>query len=452
MKKTLFLTAISVVLIIAGLMFVNKSKEESMIIGGQRDAQGCLLPAGYSYDNEIGACVRKWELDDGGKIKAAISAASELKKTVSSYGLTVVEVEVFKCPGCYRVAFEKEQKKYEVNLKNWNVAEDSFEKETISSFAECTAAGNPVIETYPRQCNFDGENFVEDIYVDEQELNEDEKTIATDTWEIYKDDNAGFSLKYPQNVSMYDIEGDIRLKIESEKIENLEGMMGFNEVTALLNEESLNNGEYGKDVDWPLEESKKVVKIGDLNAQEFMVLSRLEVCDVVFERKLYFFNKGYQIVVTLTGPKDIITREEADFFKEDDKNCGEEKVWNFEKQGDFYMKLKNGEAGEAAQKWFDIFDDIKGTINFTKEDENIAIEGFWISEVDADYMTEFRDNKKIDYYGGVVMSESQYEIVNGVDLRVLSEDILEYKIVELKSNSLVLIYKDRGNELRFKRK
>lgn len=33
----------------------------------------------------------------------------------------------------------------------------------ISSFAECAAAGNPVMESYPRQCRADGRTFVEDV-------------------------------------------------------------------------------------------------------------------------------------------------------------------------------------------------------------------------------------------------------------------------------------------------
>ncbi|MDP3962428.1 MAG: Gmad2 immunoglobulin-like domain-containing protein [bacterium] len=33
----------------------------------------------------------------------------------------------------------------------------------ITTFAECVAAGNPVMESYPRQCRADGETFVEEI-------------------------------------------------------------------------------------------------------------------------------------------------------------------------------------------------------------------------------------------------------------------------------------------------
>ncbi len=36
----------------------------------------------------------------------------------------------------------------------------------INSFAECVAAGNLVLESYPRQCHANGQNFVEEIPMD----------------------------------------------------------------------------------------------------------------------------------------------------------------------------------------------------------------------------------------------------------------------------------------------
>ncbi len=33
----------------------------------------------------------------------------------------------------------------------------------ITSFQECLDAGYPIMESYPRQCSADGNNFVEDI-------------------------------------------------------------------------------------------------------------------------------------------------------------------------------------------------------------------------------------------------------------------------------------------------
>ncbi|MBN1175328.1 hypothetical protein JXA48_01665 [Candidatus Woesearchaeota archaeon] len=37
------------------------------------------------------------------------------------------------------------------------------EKPVISTFDDCVLAGNPVMESYPRQCSADGQTFVEDI-------------------------------------------------------------------------------------------------------------------------------------------------------------------------------------------------------------------------------------------------------------------------------------------------
>ncbi len=37
------------------------------------------------------------------------------------------------------------------------------EEKTITSFAECAAAGNPIMESYPRQCRFDDNTFIEDV-------------------------------------------------------------------------------------------------------------------------------------------------------------------------------------------------------------------------------------------------------------------------------------------------
>ncbi len=37
------------------------------------------------------------------------------------------------------------------------------EEKTISSFADCAAAGNPIMESYPRQCRAGGKTFVEEL-------------------------------------------------------------------------------------------------------------------------------------------------------------------------------------------------------------------------------------------------------------------------------------------------
>jgi len=37
---------------------------EERIVGGDRDEHGCIGSAGYRFSEEIGACIRDWELDD----------------------------------------------------------------------------------------------------------------------------------------------------------------------------------------------------------------------------------------------------------------------------------------------------------------------------------------------------------------------------------------------------
>ncbi len=40
----------------------------------------------------------------------------------------------------------------------------------ITDFESCIAAGNPVLESYPRQCKVNGETFVEEIFNEEQDI------------------------------------------------------------------------------------------------------------------------------------------------------------------------------------------------------------------------------------------------------------------------------------------
>jgi len=452
MKKTLLLASIAIVLIVAGLIFVNRNKEEK-IIGGERDKYGCLGPAGYSYNSEIGACARNWELNDGGKIKAATIATADLTKSLDSYALTIIEVEVLKCPGCYRILFDKEQKRYEVNIKDWLVAAASDDESAINSFEACVEAGYTVTESNPRQCLAGDQTFIETAGEISEAGEGIATTIASGNWKIYENDEIGFSFKYPQNVSMENADAAEFLKVELVKIGDLDGTMGFDEVTALLNQESLANGEYGKDVDQPFAQSKKIVRVSDTNAQDFLVLSRFEVCDVVFERKLYFFHDDYQIVMTLSGKKDAIMEENAGYFTADEENCAGNKIWGADQQADFYEILAKNEAGESARQWYSDFDALVPTISFAGAigDVNL-IEGGWISETDQDFAVIFKDSVKMDYYGGEKMSEGNYEIIDGALLKVTgSDEVMEYEITELTADSLILTYKDKGNELRFRR-
>lgn len=278
----------------------------------------------------------------------------------------------------------------------------------------------------------------------------------SDLWQVYEDKDAGFSIKYPGDVSLGDNkDGSLyKLSVESKKVDLLEDTMGFDKETAKANLAALSKGEYGKNVDWPIDESKKVVKIGNINAQDFVVFSRFEVCNVTFERKLYFFSKGYQVVITLTGPKKEIIANYGEYFKSDTVNCGEEKVWNFEKMKDFFNSLKSNSSSGVAQEWYNRFDKIVGTIEFNegKAINEALLSGRWVSLDDTSSEIEFIGKKKIDYYQSQKMSEADY-VIQGKDLTVTGDgEEFKYSIVELSDKSLVLTYLARGNTLKYKKK
>ena len=182
---------------------------------------------------------------------------------------------------------------------------------------------------------------------------------VTQLWQFYEHEGAGFWLNYPYSVTMGD-----DFNVEVTLIENLEDTMGFDMETAQLNEVNLAEGKYGEDVDFPIGVSKKIRRVGDYNAQDFVVMGRFEICDLRFERKLYFFANGYQIVMTLSIPRDVLTASSPDYFTTNPENCQDDLIWDFDKQDEFYNVLAEGKGAELIQEKFDLFNQIVETIHF----------------------------------------------------------------------------------------
>ncbi len=285
----------------------------------------------------------------------------------------------------------------------------------------------------------------------------------TDMWMLYEDEVAGFSLQYPHDVVLNENNDlGILLSLETAPIESLEGTLGFDRETAESNKIALSLGDYGVDVDFPLESSKKVRSLeSGINAQEFMVLGRFEVCDMTFERKLYFFNHDHQVVVSLEIPLELVREELNSYLKQDNENCGGELVWDFDKQSDFFDDLSAEDfKGELLSRWFKVFDQIVGTIKVLPASDEIALDasllqGKWRSLDDEKSVIEFRDSYKIDYYNQEKLSEDYFNfdpytnhlVVTGDDI----EEALKYSVEELDQESLVLMYLWRGNFLKYKR-
>jgi len=88
-------------------------------IGGQRDAEGCLTPAGYAFDEEVGACIRAFEMTDDIKKAAGIAVQSVGK----GHALTVVSFNSYEEPGAYDIMFERgaERATSTVYIRAWQV-------------------------------------------------------------------------------------------------------------------------------------------------------------------------------------------------------------------------------------------------------------------------------------------------------------------------------------------
>lgn len=126
-------------------------------IGGDRDEQNCLGPAGYSYDELVGACTRSWELD--GKQKAAAKVAID---SLGSDGWTVVSVAAESCDGCFTVTLDRNQAKNVLGIADGKVISASggvypCTREYVpvcgSKVVQCIQAPcNPVRQTYSNRC------------------------------------------------------------------------------------------------------------------------------------------------------------------------------------------------------------------------------------------------------------------------------------------------------------
>jgi len=99
-NKVIFVIALLVAIILLSITILNQNTPAP--IGGDRDENGCLGPAGYSYNKTLGFCLREWEIT--GDYREAIEFSSTL--ITKEYGLTVSSVENATCYKCFTIWYE----------------------------------------------------------------------------------------------------------------------------------------------------------------------------------------------------------------------------------------------------------------------------------------------------------------------------------------------------------
>ncbi len=140
-----------IVLVLTGCVPASEPEQAKTLppgqppIGGQRDEHGCLGPAGYSWNETIGACVREWELNENQQ-KAAKTA---VQHAGSDYATTIIGVEVARCPGCFTVRMEQGEGRTPrtIILEDWEV------KSAPAADPGCEEAGGNWLAEY-NECEF----------------------------------------------------------------------------------------------------------------------------------------------------------------------------------------------------------------------------------------------------------------------------------------------------------
>ena len=86
-------------------------KNNNETVGGQTDIHGCLYPAGYSWNESLGFCLREWELNESERAAATIAVGP------LSYYVTVINVENLNCPECFNVNLQRNDNRNSFTLE-----------------------------------------------------------------------------------------------------------------------------------------------------------------------------------------------------------------------------------------------------------------------------------------------------------------------------------------------
>ena len=110
--KQITWTALALLILIVLSIRVYYENSNQELIGGQRDEHGCLIPAGYSYNETLGVCLREWEIT-GLNRRILEQATFDYKP----YGITVDSIVLDEtCAECYKIWLDTLGKKRSVGI------------------------------------------------------------------------------------------------------------------------------------------------------------------------------------------------------------------------------------------------------------------------------------------------------------------------------------------------
>ena len=254
---------------------------------------------------------------------------------------------------------------------------------------------------------------------------------------IYSQENPTLS-SYPYSSIDY---GSLSLSVSIDALEMLKGSIKEN---ALNEREALKNGEFGPNTDLSFEPSKKVVKIGDVFVKDYLVLGRYGICDVAFDRKAVFYNNDYQVQITLSADKEKMQESMSEYFVYDELNCLEEKIWDFDRQDEFYNSLNTGQASGPVMEWYETFDDIMYL--FQINDLKGTSAGY-DRIIDKRY---FEENLEENSFIDISYPQFQSAIIGGLDNSInksIYDETVLFLIDDFKNE--IISYEDEDIDLNF---
>jgi hypothetical protein len=227
-------------------------------------------------------------------------------------------------------------------------------------FNSCVKTGTQDLMDYTESQNDISENSLEtDETVSTEDLGSADR-LTNDV--MFYNSEVNFAFIYPQDnlyISSYPLltedYGDLSLNVSINNIENLQGP---DKEAAVSERDALDSGDFGADTGFSFEPSRKVTKISETSVKEFLTLGRYDICDVSFDWEILFYNNGYQVQITLSADTQKMIDSLDQYFINDQLNCSGQKVWDLDKQADFYDKLLTEQLPGLPSEWYRAFDPI----------------------------------------------------------------------------------------------
>jgi len=211
-------------------------------------------------------------------------------------------------------------------------------------------------------------------------------SFADNNWKIYTIKEVGFSIKYPNDLSisvknsmgileketiLYESINNNSLLELNIYITNIEKIipepLRYDKASALEEKALLDNGKVGYGLDWPKDVTLK--KVADIYGETYFILARGMMDEISLKRDLLFFHNNYRIIISLNATKiksEAIKTMPEYFSKISNCSGGEWDCYGWNAEGNsldgFIKSLKQGKGGVKIQEWYTLFEEIIDTI------------------------------------------------------------------------------------------